>query len=370
MEECAAKDQSSASGRSTSRLLRYPLRSVTRPKEEKMPLSDSSNSNSATKRGRVPSSVSKSLSVLDLSGKEKTSKPPRRLSVPSKSNGTPAPKSVGTITPISETRAMRSAFSQGKSDTPVSDVSKSSTRKKFSTLSSASYWLSQIKLSESAAKHSVSLGFFKLALESGCEGSQNVQPIQRMSHELKSYIRRHDLPELGESVKELFEGYKISESYETSQVSGKCSQVASEGGGQFSDDNDDDVKSSSSSITDAEKVVKPKSLDINANDESGQVKNAVTEKDDSAKTTTKTSAPKRAASSTSASEVQVRSVQKKHQKPTKQEPAQDKKKVKKLGKKKSACEEGPLNSPPQEALEENKENTVASERAEVGSTEA
>ncbi|KAL6583955.1 hypothetical protein OROMI_003244 [Orobanche minor] len=364
MEECAAKDQSSASGRSTSRLLRYPLRSATRPKEEKMPLSDSSNSNSSTKRGMVPSSVSKSVSVLDLSGKEKTSKPPRRLSVPSKSNGTPAPKSVGTITPISETRAMRSAFSQGKSDTPVSDVSKSSTRKKFSTLSSASYWLSQIKLSESAAKHSVSLGFFKLALESGCE------PIQRMSHELKSYIRRHDLPELGESVKELFEGYKISESYEPSQVSGKCSQVASEGGGQFSDDNDDDVKSSSSSVTDAEKVVKPMSLDINANDESGQVKNGTTEKDDSAKTTTKRSAPKRAASSKSGSEVQVQSVQKKLQKPTKQEPAQDKKKVKKLGKKKSVCEEGPLNSPPQEALEENKENTVASERAEVGSTEA
>ncbi|KAL6559486.1 hypothetical protein OROGR_004603 [Orobanche gracilis] len=367
MEECVAKDQTSASGRPPSKLLRYPLRSATRTKEEKLPLADSSNSNSSTKRGRVPSSVSKSVSVLDLSGKEKTSKPPRRLSVPSKSNGTSAPKSVGTITPISETRAVRSAFSQGKSDTPVSDVPKSSTRKKFSTLSSASYWLSQIKLSESAAKHSISLGFFKLALESGCERSQNVQPIQRMSHELKSYLRRHDLPELGESVKELFEGYKISESYEPSYVSGKCSQVTSEGGGQYSDDNDDDdVKSSLSSITDAVKVVKPKSLDINANAESGQVKNATTEKDDSAKTTSKRSVPKRAASSTSGSEVQVPSVQKKHQKPTKQEPAKDKKKVKKLG---SACQ-GPLNSPPQEALDENKENTVASESAEVGSTEA
>ncbi|KAL6562332.1 hypothetical protein OROGR_003339 [Orobanche gracilis] len=140
--------------RSASRLFRYPLRSATRTKEEKLPLADSSNSNSATKRGMVPSSVSKSVSVLDLSGKEKNSKPPRRLSVPSKSNGTLAPKSVGTITSISETKAMRSAFSQGKSDTPVSDVPKSFTRKKISTVSSASYWLSQIKLSESAAKHS------------------------------------------------------------------------------------------------------------------------------------------------------------------------------------------------------------------------
>lgn len=120
-------------------------------------------------RGRLASSVTKSVGVLDLSGKEKSAKPPRRLSVPSKSNDSPAPKSFGNITPISEARAKRSAVNQGKSDTPVSDVSKSSNRKKFSVLSSASYWQSQIKLSESVAKHSISLGFFKLALEAGCE---------------------------------------------------------------------------------------------------------------------------------------------------------------------------------------------------------
>lgn len=113
--------------------------------------------------------MAKSVGVLDLSGKEKSAKPPRRLSVPSNSNASPAPKSYGNITPISEARSKRSA-SQGKSDTPVSTLSKSSSiRKKFCTISSASYWLSQIKLSESAAKHSISLGFFKLALEAGCE---------------------------------------------------------------------------------------------------------------------------------------------------------------------------------------------------------
>ncbi|KAK6148532.1 hypothetical protein DH2020_019444 [Rehmannia glutinosa] len=326
MEDSATKDQSSAAGRSTSRLLRYPLRSATKSKEEKPPLADSSNSNSAAKRGRLASSVSKSVGVLEFSGKERSAKPPRRLSVPSKSNATPAPKSFGNITPISEARSKRSAVNQGKGDTPGSDI----------------------KLSESAAKHSISLGFFKLALESGCE------PIQRMSDELKSYVRRHDLPELGDTVKELFEGYKISENFEPSQISGNGSQVPTETN-QLSDD---DVHSSSSSITDAEKL-KPKSLDINA-DETEEVKkanNETSQKDDCVKTT-KRSVPKRAASSKSGSEVKGRSVQKKPQKPVKQESAQNKDKVKKQGKK-SARGEGPIDSPPEEeALQENKENMV------------
>lgn len=120
-------------------------------------------------RGISTSSVSKSVGVLDLSSKDKSVKPPRRLSIPTKSTVSPVPKLGGNITPIAEVRTKRSVTSQGKSDTPVSDVSRSTSRKKFSVLSSASYWLSQIKLSESAAKHSISLGFFKLAFEAGCE---------------------------------------------------------------------------------------------------------------------------------------------------------------------------------------------------------
>lgn len=116
-------------------------------------------------RGRPASSVSKSVGVLDLSGKDKPAKPPRRLSIPNKSTATPAPKLGGNITPISEARSRRSV----KSETPASDASRLTSRKKFSILSSESYWLSQIKLSEAAGKHSVSLGFFKLALEAGCE---------------------------------------------------------------------------------------------------------------------------------------------------------------------------------------------------------
>lgn len=109
------------------------------------------------------------MSVLDLSGKAKPVKPARRLSIPTKATVTPAPKSVGSITPISEVKSKRSVVTQAKSDTPVSDVSRSSNRKKFTVISSASYWLNQIKLSESAAKHSISLSFFKLAFEAGCE---------------------------------------------------------------------------------------------------------------------------------------------------------------------------------------------------------
>ena len=119
-------------------------------------------------RGRATPSVSKSVGVLDLS-KEKSAKPPRRLSIPTKSTVTPSPKLVGTITPISEARTKKSTNGQGKSDTPLSDASRAATRRRFNVLSSASYWLSQIKLSESASMHSVSLGFFKLAFEAGCE---------------------------------------------------------------------------------------------------------------------------------------------------------------------------------------------------------
>lgn len=121
-------------------------------------------------RGRT-SNMSKSVSVLELSGKdkEKAAKPPRRLSIPSKSTVTPRQKSASNITPISETRSKRLAYAQERCETPQSDVSRSSTRRKFNILSSASYWLSQIKLSESANKHSISLAFFKLALEAGSE---------------------------------------------------------------------------------------------------------------------------------------------------------------------------------------------------------
>lgn len=112
--------------------------------------------------------MSRSVGVLNLSAKEKSAKPPRRLSIPANSSSGSGQKSVGNITPISEARTKRSGNTQGRSDTPISDV-RASSRKKFNILASSSYWLSQIKLSESAAKHSISLGFFKLAVDAGCE---------------------------------------------------------------------------------------------------------------------------------------------------------------------------------------------------------
>ncbi|XP_008793493.2 uncharacterized protein LOC103709771 [Phoenix dactylifera] len=206
--------------------LRYPLRSAARPKEGNPAIADSSNSTS--KRGRPPSVVSKSVSALDISGKEKSAKPPRRLSIPTKPTASPRQAPFGSITPISETRMKRSN-TPGKSDTPVSDVSKSMTRRKFSMISSVSYWLAQIKLSESASKHSISLGFFKLAMESGCE------PLDRVRDELKSYACRHNLvAELGEPAKDLLKMYNIVEDLEQLKVSESCSQLAAEGN-QISD---------------------------------------------------------------------------------------------------------------------------------------
>ncbi|PNX96910.1 hypothetical protein L195_g020127 [Trifolium pratense] len=234
MEEVIVNEQSSVdvSGNSASvkpTLQRYPLRSANKSKEQKPDASDSIN-RSQSKRGRTTPNVSKSVGVLEFSGKGKSSsaKPPRRLSIPVKASATPSPKAVGNTTPISETRSRRSGSGQGSQTripTPVSEIFRSSARMKFSLLSSASYWLNQIKLSESAAKHNISLGFFKLALEAGCE------PFQKLQDELKSYLRRHqpELTELGEPVKELRESYNIAEIIEQSQVSESISQMPEEG---------------------------------------------------------------------------------------------------------------------------------------------
>ncbi|KAE8684907.1 putative calmodulin binding protein [Hibiscus syriacus] len=248
MEEVVKEQQSAApiSASAGKSKLRYPLRYSIKPKEEKTSAVDLSNS-SSSRRGRATPSVSKSVGVLDLS-KEKTGKPPRRLSIPTKSTVTPSPKFVGTTPPIYEGRAKKSTNGQGKSVNPLSDASRSATRRRFSMLSSSSYWLSQIKLSESASKHSVSLGFFKLALEAGCEATQ------KMRDEFKSYIRRHNLGENEEAIQELLERYSVLENSDQPQVSETCSQVPDEG----IRSSDDEIRKVSPSA--GARRLKPKSL--------------------------------------------------------------------------------------------------------------
>jgi len=359
--EDSVKDQSSAPANSvrSSSKLRYPLRSAAKSKDEKPPAAELSNS-SVPKRGRPASTVSQSMGVLDLSSNEKSGKPPRRLSIPVKSSVSPVPKMVGNITPISEARARCCASNRGKNDTPVSDVSKSSTRKKFNILSSASYWLSQIKLSESAAKHTISLGFFKLALEAGCES------LQRMRDELKSYVQRHNLAELGQPVKELLESYGISENSEQLQVSEICCPQAPEEGTRSSDD---DVHSSSS-VTGNRKL-KPKSLDTTTN------ATQVSPVKESAKNTRIDNQGRRTrgswnrnfadAKSGSGSVTAGRNTSKKSQKPIKQESNDDK--IKRQGEKAAHEEDSANPSHADEALQSNKENMNAPQMEEIGPTE-
>ncbi|KAL5747401.1 hypothetical protein ACOSP7_024402 [Xanthoceras sorbifolium] len=346
MEECIREEPAVVSANSTKSKLRYPLRSATKLKEEKPPVVEPSKS-SASRRGRPASSISKSVSVLDLSAKEKSAKPPRRLSTPAKSTVNSVPKSVGNITPISEVRTKRSASTQGKSETPLSDVSRASSRKKFSVLSSASYWLSQIKLSESAAKHSISLGFFKLASEAGCE------PLQRMRDELKSYASRHNLGELGEPVKDLFDLYNISETAEQLQVSQTCSQVPEEG----TRSSDDEVHSSSSTV--GTRKLKPKSLNTDTAQVSSVTESVKKETAPKINPSNRTRASKNSANAKPVSDAGNRKIEKKPQKPIKQE-TNKKDRIIKPGKK-SASEEGPVSpSLAGNKVEENKENMDAS----------
>ncbi|KAF8408067.1 hypothetical protein HHK36_007208 [Tetracentron sinense] len=352
----AIKEQSAIPENTARSKLRYPLRSAGKPKDDKSSMADISTS-SASKRERTASNVSKSVSVLDLSGKEKSSKPPRRLSIPAKSTVSPLIKPAGNITPISETRSKRSANGQGKNETPVSDVSKLMNRRKFSVLSSASYWLSQIKLSESAAKHSVSLGFFKLALEAECE------PLQRLRDELKIYVRRYNLVELGETVKELCASYNISEDLDQLQVSETCSHVPEEG----TRSSDEDVHSSS---TTGARKLKPKSL----NSESFQAPSASESvKENSQKkistTRNKGSLNRNSANLKSVTDGSGGNFQKKSQRPSRKVSNKETEKIKTLGKN-SANEKDPLDLLPAEQMQqEDKENKDAQQLEENSLTD-
>ncbi|KAD4888937.1 hypothetical protein E3N88_21010 [Mikania micrantha] len=338
--EDTIKDQTSVSGTKggkSSKLLRYPLRSASKPKEDKLPAPSPSMA-SASRRGKPTSSVSQSVDVLDMSAKEKSARPPRRLSVPSKPIASPATKSAGYITPISEARANRASNIKGKSVTPGSDVSRSLNKKKFTVLSSASYWLSHIKLSEAAGKHQLSLGFFKLALDAHCEN------VQLLKDELKSYASRHNLLDLAESVKELLESYGIPESIEQLQVSETCSHVP---------EGDNESAHSVSSATGGSKL-KPKSLNNSA---SSAAKESVREIAQKNVPVSRIKAP-------------MNKMEKNCKKTIKQEPNKEKQRVKNEGMI-PADEKVQLDISPKVAvIEENKENMDGPPHVEEISLEA
>jgi len=96
-------------------------------------------------------------------------------------------------------------------DSAVSNIR----RRRFNLLSSASYWISQIKHSETASKHSISLGFFKLALDCECE------PFQLLRDEFREYALKYKILELGEPARDLLERYEILEAVEKLQFSEK-----------------------------------------------------------------------------------------------------------------------------------------------------
>ncbi|XP_021761664.1 uncharacterized protein LOC110726493 [Chenopodium quinoa] len=356
MEEPLKIQQSSASAAKSK--LRYPLRSASKSKDQtnKSPEIANNSSSAASKRGRNPN-TSKSVSVLELSGKntEKAAKPPRRLSIPAKSSVSPRQKAASNITPISEARSKRFGNGPERCVTPLSDVSRSSTRRKFNILSSASYWLSQIKLSESAAKHSISLAFFKLALEAGCE------PMQRLREELKSYVQRHNLAELGETIRSLFEGYEIAETFEQLQESVTCSHVPEDATTVSGED------AQSNSSTAATKKLKPKSLNTDTQASSAKA-SSKKENVPSIVTVIKTRASNRdPAKPKLVTESEGNNIKKKVQKPGKQELNGEK--IMKQDEK-PVSEEVTANAlDMEETLEGNKENMDAPHMGEVSATE-
>lgn len=378
------KEQPLSAGNSARpKLQRYALRSSSKSKENNPDAPYPSNS-SESKRGLSTPRVSRSVCGLDFSGKDKSTsaKPPRRLSIPVKASSTPNSK---LVTPISETRTMRSGYSQGpqsRNQTPASDISRTSSRMKFNLLSSSSYWLNQIKLSESASLQSVSLGFFKLALEAKCE------PFQKMKDELKSYLSRH--PELGElgEVKELLQIYNIAENIEQPQVSETISQPQmSESISQVTDEggrsSDDEVHCCSSTMEDTAKL-KPEPLDTESTQltpvttettkKETSVPTASTKKETSQKNNPgsklRENLRKNSASSRSASDSGSNRLVKKSQEPTKQQQTnKEKSGVKKQGKKPDVIKApvSPIHA--EDNAQGNKENMDAQNTDETSLTE-
>ncbi|KAI3820811.1 hypothetical protein L1987_08359 [Smallanthus sonchifolius] len=336
--EDTLKDQSSVSGNKgggMGKLLRYPLRSATKSKDEKPPASVPSSA-SASRRVRPSSSVSQSVSVLDLSSKEKSVKPLRRLSIPTKPTARPTSQSAKSITPISEARANRSRSIDGKSDTSVSDVSRTLSRRKFSVLSSASYWLSHIKLCEAAGKHQLSLGFFKLAQEAACENPQLLRDG------LKSYALRYNIIDLGESAQEILQSYEISDNI----VQGTRS--SSEDAQSLSSVNGIHKPKPKSSTNNIGSVAKES---VKENYQKKLVSN------------TKASTNVKITNQHSASEAGSRKIQKNFQKPIKKEFNKEKQMVKSKGKK--SANEDIITCPEEAVTEENKENMDASPVEEI-----
>jgi hypothetical protein len=154
--------------------------------------------------------------------------------------------------------------------------------------------------------------------------NSRTQPLQRMRDELKSYTQRHNLSELGELVKELFERYDISEHMEQLQVSETISQVPEEG----TRSSDDDVQSSSS--TGGSRKLRPRSLNTDATQSSPvaeSAKKGTIQKSNRA-TRTRGSVNKNSANSKPVSETGGHKSLKKPEKPNKVESNKEKDKIK------------------------------------------
>lgn len=239
------------------------------------------------KRQKHILSISKSVNTLDLSAKDKPTKSIRRLSVSSKNavpvskteskdtrfavlenkstaskssplNGASLPKGGRTLEVESKlkssTKAISVSFqgplpkSQAKATASSKDVllttpgssksvipttplddSNHGQRRRSNTLMTSTYWLSQIKLSESAGKHAISLGFFRLALES------NAEPFQRLFDELKVYAKKHHVLEYGEVAKDVLLSYGILEEIMSADIDEHLVEIEATGEGSFSE---------------------------------------------------------------------------------------------------------------------------------------
>lgn len=150
-----------------------------------------------------------------------------------------------------------------------------------------------------------------------------------MQEGLKSYVSRHQLDDLKDTVKALLESYNISENMEQLQVSETISHVPEEG----TRSSDDDVHSYSSTM--GTRKLKPKSLNIASTQLTPS--NESTKKETSQKcnpgSRSRGNLSKRTTSPRPALDSMNNRLVKKSEKPSKQEPTKEKGMVKRQGRK-------------------------------------
>ncbi|XP_074562386.1 uncharacterized protein LOC141818869 [Curcuma longa] len=192
-------------------------RSMNVPVEKPLLISKTRKAPAAAKKPSNPDPAA-TTTAATVVGKKKpqvTFQEPKK-SVPKSSEDNEAEEVVRTPKPL-----IKPAVAKGTVYLSAQNCSKC----RLDQLESSTYWLEQIRLSETTGKHFVSAAFFNLALE--C----HAQPFHRLRSELRHYVKRHQVNSMESVWSNLSQAYGLAkeklvyDSYDLAQSSALLSEM-------------------------------------------------------------------------------------------------------------------------------------------------